>query len=65
VMSDNGSCHRSKNFAAALGPEVKHRRTRPQPTPDQRKGGTVQPNPLGRVGLRPELRVRRRTRSHL
>jgi transposase InsO family protein len=29
VMSDNGSCHRSKNFAAALGPEVKHRRTRP------------------------------------
>lgn len=29
VMTDNGSCYRSRVFAAALGPEVKHRRTRP------------------------------------
>ncbi|WP_114950148.1 IS481 family transposase [Trueperella pyogenes] len=29
VMTDNGSCYRSRAFAAALGPEVKHRRTRP------------------------------------
>jgi transposase InsO family protein len=29
VMTDNGACYRSRTFAAALGPEVKHRRTRP------------------------------------
>lgn len=29
VMTDNGSCYRSKDFAAALGTDVKHRRTRP------------------------------------
>jgi transposase InsO family protein len=29
VLTDNGSCYRSKAFAAALGPHVKHRRTRP------------------------------------
>jgi transposase InsO family protein len=29
VMTDNGSCYRSRAFAAALGPHVKHRRTRP------------------------------------
>ena len=29
VMTDNGSCYRSHVFAAALGPEIKHRRTRP------------------------------------
>lgn len=28
VMTDNGSCYRSRDFAAALGP-IKHRRTRP------------------------------------
>jgi transposase InsO family protein len=29
VMTDNGSCYRSHVFADALGPGVKHRRTRP------------------------------------
>lgn len=29
VMTDNGSCYRSKDFAKALGSTVKHRRTRP------------------------------------
>jgi transposase InsO family protein len=29
VLTDNGSCYRSRAFAAALGPHVKHRRTRP------------------------------------
>ena len=29
VMTDNGSCYRSRAFAAALGENVKHRRTRP------------------------------------
>ena len=29
VMTDNGSCYRSRAFAAALGEDVKHRRTRP------------------------------------
>ena len=29
VMTDNGACYRSHDFAKALGPEIKHRRTRP------------------------------------
>lgn len=29
VMTDNGSCYRSHAFASALGPGVKHHRTRP------------------------------------
>jgi transposase InsO family protein len=29
VMTDNGSCYRSRDFARALGPNIKHRRTRP------------------------------------
>jgi transposase InsO family protein len=29
VMTDKGSCYRSHDFAQALGPGVKHRRTRP------------------------------------
>lgn len=29
VMTDNGACYRSHDFANALGPGVKHRRTRP------------------------------------
>lgn len=29
VLTDNGSCYRSRAFAAALGPHLKHRRTRP------------------------------------
>jgi transposase InsO family protein len=29
VMTDNGSCYRSRAFAAALGEGIKHRRTRP------------------------------------
>ena len=29
VMTDNGSCYRSHVFAAALGEDVKHKRTRP------------------------------------
>jgi transposase InsO family protein len=29
VMTDNGACYRSRDFAAALGDGVKHRRTRP------------------------------------
>ncbi|MFF1880633.1 IS481 family transposase [Pseudarthrobacter sp. NPDC058196] len=29
VLTDNGSCYRSRAFAVALGPHLKHRRTRP------------------------------------
>lgn len=29
VMTDNGACYRSRVFAAALGPTIRHRRTRP------------------------------------
>ena len=29
VLTDNGSCYRSHTFKDALGPDVKHKRTRP------------------------------------
>ena len=29
VLTDNGSCYRSRTFAQALGPGIKHKRTRP------------------------------------
>ena len=29
VLTDNGSCYRSRAFADALGPDIKHKRTRP------------------------------------
>jgi transposase InsO family protein len=29
VLTDNGSCYRSKDFAAAVGADIKHKRTRP------------------------------------
>lgn len=29
VLTDNGACYRSLPFAAALGPEIRHQRTRP------------------------------------
>ncbi|WP_458112251.1 IS481 family transposase [Arthrobacter sp. R1-13] len=29
VLTDNGNCYRSRLFAEALGPDVKHKRTRP------------------------------------
>ncbi len=29
MLTDNGSCYRSKEFACALGPEIAHKRTRP------------------------------------
>lgn len=29
VLTDNGSCYRSRAFAAALGQDIKHKRTRP------------------------------------
>src|SRR5699024_12256059 len=29
VMADNGSCYRSRAFAAVLGENVKHKRTKP------------------------------------
>jgi len=29
VLTDNGNCYRSKAFAQALGPDIKHKRTRP------------------------------------
>lgn len=29
VLTDNGSCYRSRLFAEALGPDIKHRKTRP------------------------------------
>ena len=52
-MTDNGACYRSRDFAAALGLQIKHRRTRGPPCPNQRQGRTVQPHPHHRIGLRP------------
>lgn len=37
VMTDNGPCYRSHAFAAALGPHIKHRRTRPYRPQTNRK----------------------------
>jgi hypothetical protein len=28
-LTDNGNCYRSHAFARALGPDIKHKRTRP------------------------------------
>ena len=37
----------------------------PLPTPNQRQGGTLQPHPRHRMGLRPALHLRNRARRHL
>jgi transposase-like protein len=57
VLTDNGSCYRSRLFDETLG-EIKHRRTRPYP--NERQGGTVQPHHARRMGLCPALRLRGR-----
>ena len=60
VLTDNGSCYRSRTFADALG-GIEHRRTRPLPPADQRQSGEISPHPGRRMGLRPPLRKRHRT----
>jgi hypothetical protein len=62
VLTDNGSCYRSRLFAASLG-EVKHRKT--LSAPDQWKSRTLQPHHARRVGLREALCVRGRAHGSL
>lgn len=53
VMTDNGACYRSHVFAAALGQDVKHRRTRPyRPQTNGKVCGDL-PLVLHRPGLTP------------
>ena len=65
VLTDNGSCYRSKLFAQTLG-DSDHAQADPAlPTPDQRQGRAVQPDPARGMGLRPALPLRSRTRRRL
>ena len=64
VLTDNGSCYRSRTFSRGA------RRRHPHPHPalparDQRQGRTVQPHPPRRMGLRPTLELRRPTHPRL
>jgi len=60
VLTDNGSCYRSRDFAAALG-SARHSRTRPYRPQTNGKVERVQPHPARRVGLRQDLELRRPT----
>ncbi|SFK51186.1 leucine-zipper of insertion element IS481 [Geodermatophilus ruber] len=65
VLTDNGSCYRSRAFAAALD-DIAHKRTRPyRPAGHQRQGRTLPPDPARGMGLRPFLRQQLRTGSGL
>ena len=60
VLSDNGSCYRSRAWRQActeLGIAPVHP---PLPATDQRQSGTLQPHPDQRVGVRPPLPQRSR-----
>ena len=55
VMTGNGSCYKSHDFAAACRRfKIGHIRTRPY-APDQRKGGTLHPDRASRMGLRQNI----------
>jgi transposase len=60
VITDNGSSYRSAIHAVAcrlLG--VRHLRTRPLPTADQRQSRAIHPHTPQRMGLRSDLRLKR------
>ena len=66
VLTDNGSCYRSKLWAKTLDCGRDQAPPDPSlPAPDQRQGRTVQPHPARGVGLRPRVPLRGRTRSRL
>ena len=68
VMTDNGSCYRSRAFRAfgkarkQLG--LKHIRTEPYTPQDQRQGRALHPDKLARMGRCPCLQLVRRTHCH-
>ncbi len=64
VMTDNGSCYISHDFAAACRQlRLRHLRTQPKSAPHQRQSGTLHPNAATRMGLRGRLPDQRATRS--
>jgi hypothetical protein len=65
VLTDNGSCYRSRLWAKTLGKRGQTPTHRPLPTPDQRQGRTLQPHPARGVGLRLHLPLRGRPRRGL
>ena len=65
VMTDNGSCYRSKHFAARARRQHQTPTHPALPAPDQRQSRTLQPHPGRRMGLRQDLPLRRRPRSDL
>ena len=69
VLTDNGSCYRSKLWAKTLaGSGIKHRRTRPYRPQTNGKvceHRTLQPHPARGMGLRPRIPLRGRAHGHL
>jgi hypothetical protein len=62
VMTDNGSAYTSALHALACrGLRLKHLRTRPLPSPDQRQSRALHPNHARRLGLRRHLPQQHRT----
>ena len=56
VMTDNGSCYRSKAFARACRRlKLKHIRTKPYTPQNQRQGRALHPDLATRMGLCPGL----------
>src|SRR5690606_19547141 len=64
VLTDNGSCYRSKLFAHTLGP-TSPKRFPPLPPANQRQGRAIQLHPQPAMGLRPDLLLRSSPRSDL
>ena len=60
VLTDNGTCYRSRAFARRARAGIEHTPHPALPTPDQRQSRTLQPHPARRMGLRPPLPLRRR-----
>ena len=59
VLTDNGSCYRSKDFAAELlNDAIKHTFTKPYKPQTKRQDRTVQPHAAQRMGLRQALPLR-------
>ncbi len=64
VLTDNGSCYRSRQFDDALGAVDPHLHPA-LPARHQRQGRALQPHPPRRMGLRPALELRRPTHPGL
>jgi Integrase core domain len=64
VLTDNGSCYRSRLFDVALG-DIKHRKTRPYRPQTNGKVERVQPHHARRMGLREDLLLRVRAQGRL